>query len=341
MEEINLIHDGTTVDIMEYGQLTSNLGGYVSASGFGTYVPSISGTDINLDFKAHTGIACTVNTIVVGLSSDAYVGIDTYQLKHVNLESRTTAIAASGTPGIHTVGEYLTLMGEDDHFDAAYFIAQVEDTTGNTYSMEEIVLVDDYNTDLGTTESYIVSYGNVETNSGLGTFGAQVKDVGGAKWTQLMFTPNPSIATQVKVFMNAFQIEDDSNDSIEFTNGRIETFYNLYEGTEKSIKRSFNLTHRNNEIFNKSFDGSDTQIVSTTNNTITLPNHFFVSGEEVKYVHQGAGTTSAIGIENTTFAGVGATDKLPGTVFIYKVNEDSVKLASSAENALKLIPETI
>ncbi len=341
MEELNIIHDGTNVDVMEYGQLTTNMGAYVSASGFGTYVPYISGSDIKVDFQAHTGIACTVNTIVVGLSTAAYVGIDTHQLKHVNLESRTTDIAASGTPGIHTVGEYLTLMGEDDHYDAAYFIAQVEDTTGNTYSMEEIVLVDDYNTDLGTTESYIVSYGNVETNSGLGTFGAQVKDVGGAKWTQLMFTPNPSIATQVKVFMNAFQIEDDSNDSIEFTNGRIETFYNLYEGTEKSIKRSFNLTHRNNEIFNKSFDGSDTQIVSTTNNTITLPNHFFVSGEEVKYVHQGAGTTSAIGIENTTFAGVGATDKLPGTVFIYKVNEDSVKLASSAENALKLIPETI
>ncbi|BCU96277.1 MAG: hypothetical protein CM15mV12_0230 [uncultured marine virus] len=54
MEEINLIHDGTTVDVMEYGQLTSNLGSYVSASGFGTYVPSISGTNINLDFKAHT-----------------------------------------------------------------------------------------------------------------------------------------------------------------------------------------------------------------------------------------------------------------------------------------------
>ena len=342
MEEINIIHDGTTVDVMEYGQLTSNLGNYVNVSGFGTFVPSISGTDINIDFKANTGIACTVNTIVVGLSTGAYVGVATNQLKHVNLESKTTAIAASGTPGIHTVGEYLTLSGDDDHYDAAYFIAQVEDTTNNTYSMEEIVLVDDYNTTLGTTESYIVSYGNVETVAGLGTFGAQVKDVGGAKWTQLMFTPNASIATQVKVFMNAFQIEDDDKDIIEFDNGSIETMYNLYSGTENDIKRAFDLTHKNNEIFNKSFTGNDVQIVDTTNNTIRLPNHFFVTGEEVKYVHAGAGTSMAIGIGLTDgFSGIGNTNKLPSSVFVYKVNEDTIKLSATAAKSLRRIPETI
>ena len=101
--------------------VTSNLGSYVSASGFGTYVPSISGTNINLDFKAHTGIACTVNTIVVGLSSEAFVGFGTNALKHVDLSSRTTGIASTSSPGIHTVGQYLTLSGDDDHFDAAYF----------------------------------------------------------------------------------------------------------------------------------------------------------------------------------------------------------------------------
>ena len=342
MEEINIIHDGTTVDVMEYGQLTSNLGNYVNASGFGTFVPSISGTDINIGFKANTGIACTVNTIVVGLSTAAYVGVDTNQLKHVSLESRTTGIASTSSPGIHTVGQYLTLSGTDDHYDAAYFIAQVEDTTNNTYTMEEIVLVDDYNTTLGTTDSYIVSYGNVETVAGLGTFGAQLKDVGGNMWTQLMFTPNADITTQVKIFMNAFQIEDDEKSIIEFDNGSIETLYNLYEGTERSIKRAFNLTHKNNEIFNKEFTGNDIQVVDATNNTIRLPNHFFVTGEEVKYVHAGAGTTQAIGIGLTNgFSGIGNTNRLPGSVFVYKVNEDTIKLAATAEKSLKRIPETL
>ena len=342
MEEINLIHDGTTVDIVEYGQLTTNLGSWVSTSGFGTYVPSISGTNINLDFKANTGIACTVNTIVVGLSTEAYTGIATQALKHVNLEARTTTIASSGTPGIHTVGRYLSLSGDDDHFDAAYFLAQVCDTTNNTYEFQEILVVDDYNSALGSSNAYVVPYGNINTVAGLGSFGATVNTSGSDIYTELTFTPNASIATQVKVFMNAFQIEDDDKDIIEFANGSIETMYGLYTGTENDIKRSFNLTHRNNEIFNKSFTNSDITIVDTTNNTIRLPNHFFVSGEKVKYIHAGAGTSMAIGCETTSgFSGVGVTDKLPGEVFIYKVNEDTVKIATSAENALKGIPETL
>ena len=342
MEEINLIHDGTTVDVMEYGQLTSNLGSYVSASGFGTYVPSISGTNINLDFKAHTGIACTVNTIVVGLSSEAFVGVDTNGLKHVNIESRTTGIASASSPGIHTVAQYLTSSGDDDHFDAAYFMVQVSDTTNNTYQMSEILMVDDYNADLGTSDAYLVEYGNIETVAGLGTFGAQVNTTASAKYSQLMFTPNPNITTQVKVFMNSFQIEDDEKDIIQFANGSIETFNNIYTGTENTIKRSFNLTHRGNEIFNKDFTNNDTNIISTTQNTIRLPNHFFVTGEKVKYIHAGAGTTQAIGIETTDeFVGIGTTDKLPGDVFIFKVNEDTVKLCTTAENALAQVPVTL
>ena len=340
MEEINLIHDGTTVDVMEYGQLTSNLGSYVSASGFGTYVPSISGTNINLDFKAHTGVACTVNTIVVGLSSEAFVGVDTNGLKHVNIESRTTGIASTSSPGIHTVGQYLSLESDDDHFDAAYFMVQVSDTTNNTYQMSEILMVDDYNADLGTSNVYLVEYGNIETVAGLGTFGGQVDTSTG--FSQLMFTPNPNITTQVKVFMNSFQIEDDEKDIIEFANGSIETFNNIYTGTENTIKRSFNLTHRGNEIFNKAFDNNDSNIISTTQNTIRLPNHFFVTGEKVKYIHAGAGTTQAIGVETTDeFVGIGTTDKLPGDVFIFKVNEDTVKLCTTAENALAQVPVTL
>ena len=342
MEEFNLIHDGSTVDVMEYGQLSTNLGDYVYSSGFGTYIPYIDGTTLKVDFKSHAGVACTVNTIQVAISTETTTGIATNQLRHVALEGRTTSISASGTPGIHTVGRYVTKLGDDDHYDAAYYVVQVSDTTNNRYQMSEIVIVDDYNTDLGTTDSYMVEYGNVETVTGLGTFGAQANDASGTTYTELMFTPIPSIACQVKVFMNAFKIQDDANDEIDLVNGRIETMYNLYEGTDKSIKRSFNLEHRTNEIFNKDFDGSSANIVSVDNDTITLPNHFFVSGEEVKYIHAGSGTTMAIGCDTTSgFSGVGVTDKLPGSLFIYKVNEDKVKIATSAENALKAVPETL
>ena len=106
--------------------------------------------------------------------------------------------------------------------------------------MSELVLLDDHNADLGTEQTYLLEYGNTETVSGLGTFGAQMNS---AKTdVELMFTPNADITTQVKVYMNAFRIQDDDKDQIEFDNGVIETFNGDYEGTERSIKRSFNLT---------------------------------------------------------------------------------------------------
>ena len=77
------------------------------------------------------------------------------------------------------------------------------------------------------------------------------------------------------------------------------------------------------------------------NNTITIPNHFLVSGEEVVYSHAGAGSTQAIGIASTSFVSVGSTDKIPATVYVVKVSSNLIKLASSAQNALKSIPEVL
>ena len=333
MNELNIVHDDTDVHITEYGNLTTNLGGYVAA-GFGSYHANISGSTLNVDFIPFIGIAATVNTIQVAISTDSVSGVSTSDLKHARLEARTTGIASASSPGIHTVGTYPTV------YDAAYFVAQVSDTTNNTYQMSELVLLDDHNADLGTEQTYLLEYGNTETVSGLGTFGAQMNS---AKTdVELMFTPNADITTQVKVYMNAFRIQDDDKDQIEFDNGVIETFNGDYEGTERSIKRSFNLTHRNNEIFNRSFEGNNTSIVKASENSIIVPNHFFVTGEEVSYVHAGSGTTQAIGIETTdTFVGIGTTDKVPSSVFIIKVNEDTVKLAATAANALKAVPTVI
>ena len=94
-------------------------------------------------------------------------------------------------------------------------------------------------------------------------------------------------------------------------------------------------------IFDRSFEGNNSDIVNTTTNTITLPNHFFVTGEKITYNHAGAGTSQAIGIASTSFVGVGTTSLLPGNLFVVKVNDDEIKVASSAQNALKAIPEVV
>ena len=49
-----------------------------------------------------------------------------------------------------------------------------------------------------------------------------------------------------------------------------------------------------------------------------------------------AASTQAIGIASTSFVGIGTTDKVPGTVFAVKVDDNKIKLAATAEKALKL-----
>ena len=323
-DELNIVSNGSNVEFIEYGQLTTNLGPYAS-SGFGSYYPYISGSDLNIDFIPNVGVAVTVNTIQVSLANTESSGIGTFDMRHARLESRTTSIASSVSPISHVVGDY------PDVYDVSYFIAQVYDLTNNENQICELVVIDD------DSETYLVEYGNVETLSGMGTFGTQRT----GSITELVFTPISNIDVQVKVFMNSLRHENDDFDIIDFDNSTIETGYGSYTGTDSDVKRAFNLTHKNTPIFERYFDGSSSDIVDLFNNTIKIPNHFLVSGEKINYYHAGAGTTQAVGIATTTFAGIGSTDKLPSEIYAIKINDNLIKLASSAENALKTIPNIL
>jgi hypothetical protein len=256
-------------------------------------------------------------------------------MKHAIIEGRTTTIPSSASPGIHTVGSY------PYNYDAAYFIAQVSDTTNNEYLMTEILVTDDdYNED-GTGTIYMNEFGETEAVSfpiGLGTFGTQFN----GSTVELTFTPNANIATQVKVYTNALKIEDDDRDDIDFNNATLRTLFGRYTGTENELKRSFPMNHRSSPIFEKYFDASDSSIVNISADMIIIPNHFYVTGEAVRYYRNG-GITSSIGIGTTTFAGAGTTTFLPSgeDIFVVKVNDEKIMLAASAENALKRVPETI
>jgi hypothetical protein len=334
-DELNIIHDGTEVYFIEYGQITTNAGIF-GISGFGTYNPYISGSNLIVDFVPNPGVAVTLNTIQVAITTEGTSGIGTVDLKHARIEARSTTISSSGSPGIHTIGSY------PDEYDSAYFIVQVSDTTNNRYQISEVIVVDDYVDETSSYDTYDTEFGVIETVSGLGTIGSRIiGSSSGIGTVELLFTPIAGIDATVNVYMNSLRIQDDSRDEINFNNATIRTGFGNYEGTERSIRRSFELEHKNDPIFVKEFVGSSSTIVNTSSNTIRLPNHFFVTGENVRYVHAGAGTTMAIGIGTTTFVGVGSTDKLPEEIYIVKVNDDTVKLASTAENALKIVPETL
>ena len=332
---LNVVHNGTDIEILEYGQLNTSLTGDADV-GLGTYSAAFVGSNLEIRFHPRSGVGIgttgVINTIQVGLATAGITGIGTVDMKHARIEGRTTSIASSTSPGIHTVGSY------PDTYDVAYFVAQVADTSNNQYQMGEVIVVDDFVSGESNLETYDTEFGEVGTSVGLGTFGTRVSAAG---TTELTFTPAASINTVVNVYMNAIRHEDDAKDNIDFTNALIESGFATYEGTERDIKRAFELKHETDQIFDRSFEGNNSDIVNTTTNTITLPNHFFVTGEKIEYNHAGAGTSQAIGIASTSFVGVGTTSLLPGDLFVVKINDDEIKVASTAQNALKAIPEVV
>ena len=133
--------------------------------------------------------------------------------------------------------------------------------------------------------------------------------------------------------------EDKTLVEIPFENGRIRSEFGNYRGTERDIKRRFDIKHRGNTVFEKYFDGSDSTIVDTSTNQFILPNHFFVTGEQITYRH--SGDSSPIGIVTTTIPGVGSTDKLPPTLFVVKDADLSIRVAASTTQVLLASPQVL
>jgi hypothetical protein len=323
--ELNVLHNGTDVQLLEYGQLTTHSFDELSSSGLGTFSSYLTGSKLKIDFFPNVGLGATINTIQIALANSSYSGIGTYDMKHSRLEARTVSIPSTPSPVPIVISDY------PDQYDGAYFIVQVSDTTNNIHQLSEVVMVDD------GTETYSSEFATINTFAGIGTVGSE--RIGAT--TQLTFTPLPNIDVQVNVFLNALRYEDDLKDVVDFNNATIETNYATYEGTSRDIKRQFDLYYQNNPIFQKIFDATDPSVVDLTSNTIELSNHFFVSGELLTYSNSGVGNTQSISISPTSFAGIGITDKLPPNVYAVKVNDNLIKLSASAEDALKFTPSTL
>ena len=128
---------------------------------------------------------------------------------------------------------------------------------------------------------------------------------------------------------------------VTFTDSRLKTQDGSYTGTDNDIKFSFDLKNAGDSIFHKVFDSEDDTIIDVTDNTFIINNHFFQTGEELIYNPIGSGTTMNIGIAETTISGIGATTKLPSTVFAVKVAENKFKVARTAEEALQPVPNVL
>ena len=326
MSEFSLLHDGTNVEMLQYGDITNN-SGMTGPDAFGTYKAEISGSNLVFSIVPTVGTAVTANVSAV-LTNAGTSGVGTVSMEVTNLSSYYKSIASSGSPTANLIATY------DNPFATEYFVVTVHDTTNNEYEMFECNVLDSDN-------FMIVKYGDVKTNVGLGTVGVTKT----SNTTNLVYTPNASINVEVRAFGIGLKNYDNIvgiNSISTLNNNILWSKFGGYTGTENDKKRAFALTHDDNPIFQKQFLGNSASVVNVSNNSITIPNHFFVTGEKLIYSYENSAssTANAVGIATTSISGI-STDKLPTTVFAVKLSDVSVGLATNAAAALAAPPTTL
>ena len=325
--ELNLLHDGTNVKTLQFGDIDS-VSGITSYTGFGTYSAYIDGSDIKVDIIPTVGTAITANVSVVSIADQNATGVSTTNMVVTNLSSYSKSIASSGSPVANVIASY------SEPFTSEYFIVSVEDTTNNEYELFEVNVLDNiYN------ESY-VEFAKITTNVGLGTVGVSTS----GNEVNLTYTPEPNIDVEIRAF--GISLKNYNNvtgiSSINLNNNILFSEYGTYTGTQFDKKKSFNLYHNELPIFERTFLGNDSTVVNLTSNQVIIDDHYFVTGEKVTYSYENSSlsTANAIGIATTTVSGV-STDKLPTTLYVVKYSNRTVGFAKSATGALASTPDVL
>jgi hypothetical protein len=325
-EELNIIHNNSEVFIEPYSRL-SNV-----EDGLGQYTASVDNNFLYLNFSPYSTSETqfNVNYSNVSLANTSFTTTGYKKYRQAYTSTILTNIAASANPTEIAVASY------GAGFAGGYYIVQVTDNTNSRIEMYEILLTSD------TLESYMVVYGILRSDVPLGEF-KSVKST----TTELQFKPNKNINVSVLVYQNLLSFTSSFNSpvSIDFGNSEIITFLSRYGyNGDGRYKSDFELFHNSLPIFKREFNGSNSDIVNTTDDTIEIHEHFFVTGEKVNYypdIEDKTDRSKSIGIAQTTIAGIGLTDKLPLTSYVYKVNDSKIKLCATAQDSLKLPPKVL
>ena len=336
MDEFNIVHDGTNIYETEFASLdTSNYGlGY--GGGIGTYQFDYNSNMIDMKFVPNSGLTTDYNisSVVVSISNTTRTGLgdSTYNTTLTTVGFASTSVGSATTSFV--------VIDFPEQYKGFNGYVSIEDKTNNVVQFSELVFVHN------ETDGYVTEFGRVSNDediedTGIGTFYVYKNAL--TEKAELHFEPlatnGPNKEIELRIFSNAFGLVDlgISTNSLDYDGGRFITLYDEYTGTENDVKRSFELRHQGDLIFERVFDSTSLgTTVSIEENVLVLPNHFFVSGELVRYTFPE--DSSAIGIVTANISGIGSTDKLPPDLYAIKVDNSKIQFADSAENALKFNP---
>jgi len=181
----------------------------------------------------------------------------------------------------------------------------------------------------------------IGSNSGIGTFSSFVDQ----NKFEVIFTPynqfnGESITVQhynevFYKFLDEINFAQPLSLTPLYENLNVAKYFGL---NSNNINRlNFKLRYRNTQIFAKSFDPFDTNVLNPVSGVFTIDNHFFSTGENLIYKPKstfiGLGQ-SAMGIPSGSITDTGiSTDRLPSSVYAIKLSNSQFKIALTESNA--------
>ena len=326
VNELNITHDGNNVYISEYGKITSGNASSTLTFEYCTYDSYIDSSNLIVRIIPNVSYASSisVNSMIFAISDSNSIGIGTVNIDKNYLKSNSISILSSPTPNENVISKYIKQQP------SVYFIVSIEDTTNNKCKFSELLIL--YNQT--NNQVYYTEFGVVGNDEYFGTISANVN----GQYIEVYFTPKED--TDFEIRLIEVSLNENQNYVKSNFNNLVSFDYGFYVGTQNDIKKSFDLTCNQLPIFERIFNSEDSNTINIEENTIRIPNNYFVTGEEVDYVYDQE-SDLPIGINTTNIVGIGTTDKLPSKLYIIGVNDLDVRVAASASDALSTIPNPL
>ena len=337
--EMYAIYDGQDTYMSQYFYDTSSLTNNYSSNYIGSFGSSVSSGVLSLTFNNDTSNTVLVNSKFVGFGTTS-IGIGTFRFqvpgqldgleRSAKYESKYSRVRANSVVGVGTTIITYTKT------EIAAFKAKVQLSIGSSSELHQLLYVSNGD-DTYLTQYPILSIGST---SGIGTFGAQTTITN----NDLIFYPNSNLGSgvvEIKSYAEVFYLDADYlNEPPALNYGTAQEDFTLtpYNGlnARRINKLDFDANYQGIPVFEKSFNPSNPIQLNPVTGTITIPDHFFQTGEELIYkpasTFLGTGVT-AVGIGATmSYTGV-VTNFLPPRVYPIKLDNSNFKLATTKQYA--------
>jgi hypothetical protein len=343
--ELYLTHDGTNTYISQYyfdsEYKTNNYSGNFIGS-FGANIDISSGI-LSLNYNNSSSNNISIRSKIVGFGTTA-VGTGTYRFKlpgQLNGFERTAIYTSNYSSSVSAASTTVVSLNKND-FNSVKSLVKVGN--GSTSALHQIMLVQDTN-NIYVQQSPFISVGSTNETSifdsgGIGTFGGEYS---GNNFI-LKFYPDSSITSKIDVLSFnecLYTSLDSANVPPNLEYGTISEsigvdYYNAVNG-DRINRAEFDLTSNGYPIFAKTFDPSNSSVLSKTTGIFNIANHFFSNGEKLIYTPKstfiGIGSVP-VGI-GLTLNSVGVTTTiLPSDVYVIKLSDNTFKLSTRKDYAL-------